>query len=105
MKEMAKSDTVQSVEEAIHQCHCAVINENIVDATYLQEIGAMNPSVDLPKTSGLSRALLAAGYRHLDRTKRWKIHGKMRTVVAKPSMATVDVLEILRSFEYPDTAF
>jgi hypothetical protein len=107
MKEMAKSDTVQSVEEAIHQCHCAVINENIVDVTYLQERARSDPGVDieLPKASALSRSLLAAGYKYLDKTKRWKIQGKPRTIVAKPSMTSEDVLAVLRSFEYPDSVF
>jgi hypothetical protein len=88
------------VAVAIGLCRCAVINENFVDVTYLQEMAHPASGIALPLTAALSKALLAAGYGYIDRTKRRKIRGKMRTIVMKPCVGITEVLGSLKNFDY-----
>lgn len=76
MMSMSLSPERLAIEDAIAQHRCSVINERILDITYLTELMLMDGD-ELPKTRTLSTILLEMGYESIDK-RRLKITSKNR---------------------------
>lgn len=90
MQSVAVSPERMQVEEALSACECDVVNEDVVDVTWLNNL-AVSESVELPKTRALSAVLLEMGYEQIEKrrvkinkTRRlhyvwWRPGGKFKT--------------------------
>jgi hypothetical protein len=70
MNNSASSDRML-LEDAIANNECGVINESIIDITYLNDLCVFD-GIELPKSRTLSAILLEMNYEHIDK-KRIKI--------------------------------
>ena len=61
MINLAISPERQLLEDAIDEHHCAVINDEVLDVTWLNELCKMNDT-ELPKTRAMTAILLEMGY-------------------------------------------
>ncbi|MDX1486602.1 MAG: DUF5906 domain-containing protein [Acidiferrobacterales bacterium] len=84
MQSVAVSPERMQVEEALSACECEVVNEDVVDITWLHKLAEIE-QVELPKTRALSAVLLEMGYEQIDK-RRVKINktGRLHYVWWRP---------------------
>lgn len=71
MMNLSVSPERMEIEDAINRCDCHVINDDILDVTWLNELCKLE-GIDIPKTRTLTAVLLDMGYQQIE-NKRVKI--------------------------------
>ena len=78
------------LESAIDEHQCGVINDEIIDITWLNEL-CESGETELPKTSAISAILLELGFVQI-KDRRTKINGKYHYVWYKDKKELNDTL-------------
>jgi hypothetical protein len=98
MMEMAISPERSDIEDAISMHECDVINDQMVDITWLNELcRTSGGDIELPKTRTLGAILLEIGYVPISK-RRVKVGDKLHYIWHKPGLNDHQIKTVIREF-------